>query len=745
VDFEFTPFPYQPLNFTFNYSGVSEPIPGCSPNYTNASGIATCTIPESMGERVAGCVFITVEYNSTNPRTMGTAATTQYCRGFVPINFGSAWACLPFFIILGLLAASMYAIGRSPVTGFDIFSPRLPMAKKHGFKGEDRRTAWMTMQVAYRRNLGLAERTLRETRKKIAQKMKADRLITEQELIQIRKASMSDIEGIALKNRAIPKKLEQMTNEELRKTLKELEVKWLEKPIPIFDERNRTRLLSVLRKELRARYQEHFEFQYLRDRAFAANRQGYEKYFNSMEHTLGMLEANRAAMRRLADAYGETDVARIVGKVPLVGGVFGGVLKKTFGRAYEYGIPFRAARYVQSNVGTIFTERTRNLTQAGKLVWGVVRAGFREPAVGVVQLVEERRRGKLGPKMEKFAKFVKKKSGDTYDLGPLVPKFDEEARRLAESEPSIIWGKRGPKSNFDTEEDARKGVINLWREFRNREEEIRLMEELRGILRRNRADVARPAKRDIENAGREIAEYFKRMGDVRHPDWRFGQYTQKLPATEREYWLMALGVLVSRSQTGEGKRETGEVLVWRDKIEKKLHRGIALGEVEVTTFRDLLEKMLLTSERDRMNAELEIQAWKKIRGRLLEKYGVEIRAGDAITLELMRRADADFLSPREKTRYIPRNVDWFKEMKENEMDDNMVRRIAFERNIVGSVEEAYGADINELKRRLLAAAPGMMHREDERGIHIYKDMFMAMEHDKFLTRMDKEKTKKGLW
>ncbi len=809
VDFELTPFPYQPLNFTFNYSGASEPIPGCSPNFTNASGIATCTIPESMRNRVAGCVFVTVEYNPTDPKTMSTAATTQFCRGFVPINFGNAWACLPFFIILGLLAASMYAMGHSPVTGFDIFSPKLPVAKKHGFKGEDRRTAWMAMQVAYRRNQALAERLLRESGKKIVQKMKAEGILTAEEAIRLKRASMSDIEAVALKNRAIPKKLEEMTADELRKTLKSLEVRRLERPIPILDERNRTRLLSILRKELRARYQEHFEFQFLRDRAFSANKQGYEKYFNTMEHSLGMLEANRAAMKRLANAYGETDIAKLVGRVPLVGGVLGGALGKPLGWMYKYEQPFRIPKFIQTNVGMIFTERTRNLTQAGKLVWGAAKAAVREPTVGLVQLVEERRKGKLGPRMEKFAKFVKKKSGDTYNLGPLVPKFDEEAKRLADSEPSIIWGKRGPKSHFDTEEDARKGVINLRREFNNREEEIGIIDKIRRKASGQNADeeiknlgeLLRKAKernaveeiKKLEGAlkkARDGAEEIKRLegllkkakernaveeikkleemlggardkfaneavvnffsfslGDVRDPSWRFGQFTQNLPATEKEYWLMALGVLVSRSQTGEGKRETGESKMWVA-IEKQLHRGLPLTPLQLAMLKEILEKVLLTAERDKMNAELEIGAWKKIHGRLREKYGVDVKAGDAVTLELMRRADADFLSPREKTRYIPRNMDWIKEMKDNEMSEEMIRRTVFEKGLAG-FEAAFDAktDIGELKQLLAKNAPGLVVEKDKEGrvTKIYKDMFMAMDHDKFLTRVDKEKTKKGLW
>lgn len=78
----------------------------------------------------AGCGFIVASFQPSTPSLTAAESTAPYCvKGEIP--FGTAISsadCLTLFLILGILAAALYASGKTPLAALDITTPKRPSA-----------------------------------------------------------------------------------------------------------------------------------------------------------------------------------------------------------------------------------------------------------------------------------------------------------------------------------------------------------------------------------------------------------------------------------------------------------------------------------------------------------------------------------------------------------------------------------------------------------------------------------------
>ncbi|GEM_PF-1117013 len=112
-------------------------VPGCAPLETGAAGSVTCKLPKSVYENK--CVQVFSEYRGSAvyfPSSTNTIVCDEKASLFG--SFGSVLAayldpsnsvCLMSMVIMGLLLASMFFTGRSPLMLLDITTPLLPKAK----------------------------------------------------------------------------------------------------------------------------------------------------------------------------------------------------------------------------------------------------------------------------------------------------------------------------------------------------------------------------------------------------------------------------------------------------------------------------------------------------------------------------------------------------------------------------------------------------------------------------------------
>lgn len=137
----------KPVNFSVFVLGQTHPIPNCQGQHTNASGVAECpNIRQAIDQIVTtapfqqkcGELYATWDGDFDNP-----AAKSQpwpFCRGLSIIPMENTKSsilnetCFGLVILLGLLFAAMYGAGKSPLTLFDMTSPRMPAPKKFQFR-----------------------------------------------------------------------------------------------------------------------------------------------------------------------------------------------------------------------------------------------------------------------------------------------------------------------------------------------------------------------------------------------------------------------------------------------------------------------------------------------------------------------------------------------------------------------------------------------------------------------------------
>lgn len=93
---------------------------------TDSNGTIQCEA--NIG--IAGCGTFIARFESSTPTLMSTETARPYCVGG-EIPFGvaiNATECLTLFLILGLLAAALYASGKAPFAALDITTPKRPSA-----------------------------------------------------------------------------------------------------------------------------------------------------------------------------------------------------------------------------------------------------------------------------------------------------------------------------------------------------------------------------------------------------------------------------------------------------------------------------------------------------------------------------------------------------------------------------------------------------------------------------------------
>ncbi|MEM3167155.1 MAG: hypothetical protein QXW70_01575, partial [Candidatus Anstonellales archaeon] len=136
------PLAGQSLDFFLYNRETSEyqPVFGCSGLLTDERGIANCTVSEISGSKT--CSVINVSYSGTTayePSTTTGIVCDESNNGLSAFGLATenylrnrqTYICLPIFLILGLLLASLYYSGKNPLNIFDITTPRLPRPKKH--------------------------------------------------------------------------------------------------------------------------------------------------------------------------------------------------------------------------------------------------------------------------------------------------------------------------------------------------------------------------------------------------------------------------------------------------------------------------------------------------------------------------------------------------------------------------------------------------------------------------------------
>jgi hypothetical protein len=112
----------QPVTFLFRHSdGREEVLQDCKDLLTDADGNAKC----SMSVSSQGCGFIVASYVGSADY-LAREASVPYCiTKMIPFLSLADASCIVVFLFIGLLAAGMYAAGKSPLAAFDITTPKM--------------------------------------------------------------------------------------------------------------------------------------------------------------------------------------------------------------------------------------------------------------------------------------------------------------------------------------------------------------------------------------------------------------------------------------------------------------------------------------------------------------------------------------------------------------------------------------------------------------------------------------------
>jgi len=113
------------VNYSYtDASGETREIALCPTQKTNTDGIVKCSTTISQ----SGCGTIIVRYVSDDPSLLSTETSASHCvRGEIPFGIVvDQGACLAMFLVLGILIASLYASGKSPLATLDITTPKRP-------------------------------------------------------------------------------------------------------------------------------------------------------------------------------------------------------------------------------------------------------------------------------------------------------------------------------------------------------------------------------------------------------------------------------------------------------------------------------------------------------------------------------------------------------------------------------------------------------------------------------------------
>jgi hypothetical protein len=113
------------VNYSYtDTGGETREVMLCPAQKTNADGIIKCSATISQ----SGCGTIIVRYVSDDPLLTSTETSASHCvRGEIPFGIVvDQGVCLAMFLVLGILIASLYASGKSPLSTLDITTPKRP-------------------------------------------------------------------------------------------------------------------------------------------------------------------------------------------------------------------------------------------------------------------------------------------------------------------------------------------------------------------------------------------------------------------------------------------------------------------------------------------------------------------------------------------------------------------------------------------------------------------------------------------
>ncbi|MCX6768954.1 MAG: hypothetical protein NTY83_03915, partial [Candidatus Micrarchaeota archaeon] len=119
------------------------PVSGCDPAVTDESGEATCLVPKEVFKDKCAKIFASYAGNQTvGPSSASMTICDRGSDAFSAMGAGLAAAvpqdqplCIVAIIITGLLLASMFFSGRSPLSLLDITTPLLPKPKSISYSG----------------------------------------------------------------------------------------------------------------------------------------------------------------------------------------------------------------------------------------------------------------------------------------------------------------------------------------------------------------------------------------------------------------------------------------------------------------------------------------------------------------------------------------------------------------------------------------------------------------------------------
>ncbi|MEW5996945.1 MAG: hypothetical protein AB1657_05120 [Candidatus Micrarchaeota archaeon] len=154
-------------------------LPGCSPATTNQEGVASCPIDYSVFR--GKCIRVYAAFRGT-PQYYPSSSFTAVCdagadafsamAGVIASQAAAASSqplCLVGMVILGLMLASMFFTGRSPLSLLDITTPLLPKPKSISYSGLTYGTGYIRMareldsiRKLSEKNLGIHARNLKE-------------------------------------------------------------------------------------------------------------------------------------------------------------------------------------------------------------------------------------------------------------------------------------------------------------------------------------------------------------------------------------------------------------------------------------------------------------------------------------------------------------------------------------------------------------------------------------------------------
>ncbi|MEM3031008.1 MAG: hypothetical protein QXH27_04695 [Candidatus Micrarchaeia archaeon] len=151
------PLAGESISFYYYDAGQKAYVLLCGPVTTDPNGLAVCSL--SGIPATSTCTNIKANYSGREEYKPSESARLIHCpASAMPFSltniFGSetqrmGYACLPLFILAGLLFSYMYVVGKSPLTLFDITTPRLPKPKKLAFKRVRRPEGWKQATRVY--------------------------------------------------------------------------------------------------------------------------------------------------------------------------------------------------------------------------------------------------------------------------------------------------------------------------------------------------------------------------------------------------------------------------------------------------------------------------------------------------------------------------------------------------------------------------------------------------------------------